>query len=210
MRRAIWSDLELDILRRQFPTTPSSEIAAQMGRSLRAVRAKAAVLGLKKSDEYYQNCGGGRIKKGNQLSVETQFKKGGVSWNKGRKMPGNGGKTSFSVGHLPHNTLHDGAITIRKIKGRPYKFVRVALGKWKPLHREVWEQHFGQIPAGMNVQFIDGDPMNCCIENLRMMSKQQNLAENSIHNYPQELKTTIKKLSLLNKKIRSHASKQNR
>lgn len=66
-----------------------------------------------------------------------RFPKGHVPANKGRKM--NAGvyakvsATMFKKGHMPDNTLYDGAESIRKDKnGHRYVYVRISLGKWIP------------------------------------------------------------------------------
>ena len=38
---------------------------------------------------------------------------------------------------------------------------------FKAKHRLLWEQHYGPIPEGVNIVFIDGNPDNITIENLR-------------------------------------------
>ena len=45
---ATWSQQELSYLRREFPTRPTAEIAAQLGRTYQAIAIKAHLLGLKK------------------------------------------------------------------------------------------------------------------------------------------------------------------
>ena len=49
--------------------------------------------------------------------------------------------TMFKKGHMPDNTLYDGAETIRKDKnGHRYVYVRISLGKWVPKHVLLWQQ----------------------------------------------------------------------
>ena len=42
----------------------------------------------------------------------------------------------------------------------------------------MWEEHYGPIPDGMNVVFLDGNRRNCSIENLTLVSKQENAVMN--------------------------------
>ena len=44
-------------------------------------------------------------------------------------------------------------------------------GGHRLLHRVVWEDHNGPVPAGMIVAFKDGNRQNCAIGNLRIVSK---------------------------------------
>lgn len=92
-------------------------------------------------------------------------------------------ETQFKKGGLPGNTLHDGAITLRldhakSRKGRPYKWIRVAKGKWELLHRHVWAQQNGPVPAKHVVTFKDGDTMNCSIDNLELITMADNARRN--------------------------------
>lgn len=80
-------------------------------------------------------------------------------------------QTWFKKGQLPHNTKHDGAISIRK----RYYWIRTSLKKWKQLHRYLWEEANGPIPKGMIITFKDGNSLNCTLENLEMISRQENL-----------------------------------
>jgi hypothetical protein len=110
------------------------------------------------------------------------FKKGDIPHNKGKKIPeeikAKYVHTMYKKGNVPQNTKHDGAISIRETKGRPYKWIRVEKAIWKLYHRFLWEQHHGKIPKGYSVRFIDGDSLNCVIENLQIVTFQQNLNMN--------------------------------
>jgi hypothetical protein len=109
---------------------------------------------------------------------KTQFKKGINPWNAGRHVRMSPG-TEFKKGMLPHNTKHDGYIGIRKDKtGRPYKVIRLSLGKWETYNRYVWKQHHGAIPKGMLVIHKDGDALNCQIDNLELMTRKANVMRN--------------------------------
>lgn len=44
-------------------------------------------------------------------------------------------------------------------------------GKWKSARRAIWEQHYGKIPEGYVVIFLDGDNTNVRIENLEIVSR---------------------------------------
>lgn len=55
-------------------------------------------------------------------------------------------------------------------------YVRVVIsGKMHSVHRICWQLHFGEIPAGLVVDHIDGDKHNNRIENLRVVTNQVNL-----------------------------------
>ncbi len=56
--------------------------------------------------------------------------------------------------------------------GAVYKIVRIS-GVDYQLHRVVWGWHHGTIPAGLEVDHIDGNPTNNRIENLRLATIQE-------------------------------------
>jgi len=63
---------------------------------------------------------------------------------------------------------------------------------WRPVHLIVWEQHYGNVPAGLIVAFRDGNKENIAIDNLVLLSRRGNLSRNTIHRYPKPLKRLIK------------------
>lgn len=166
---------------------------------------------------------------------DGRFVKGQTPWNKGLKGLNYGGReTQFTKGHQPHNTKHNGCISIRTDnRGMKQKFIRVALGKWEPLSRHVWRKHHGNIPAGYVVAFKNGNTMNCDISNLEMITRQEAIArirlldnyiisslsmtpgrgkrdprlKNFIKDYPELIEARRAQL-MLNAKIKNNGTKQ--
>lgn len=48
------------------------------------------------------------------------------------------------------------------------------LGKLQYIHRLVWENFFGEIPEGLEVDHIDGNPSNNSLSNLQLLSRRDN------------------------------------
>lgn len=117
------------------------------------------------------------------------FKKDHEPWNKGKAMPSEQydkcRATMFQPGSSPHNTnpvgtekvLADGYIWI-KIDDKP-KAKKTE--NWIQKHRKVWQDANGPIPDGMCVIFLDGDPMNCSIDNLALVSRADHARLNQSH-----------------------------
>lgn len=116
---------------------------------------------------------------------KAYFKKGQRPWNKGIKKPYKGGEeTRFRKGNLPHNTKFDGCIRVQPDKcGRSYKYIRVGVAKWMPLHRYIWMQVHGD-PGTNIIRFKDGNSLNCDIENLMLISRGENAKLNTLIRKP--------------------------
>lgn len=114
--------------------------------------------------------------------VNTTFKKKHVPANKGKKMSAEQYAkckgTMFKKGHSPQNYRPVGSV---RINADGYIEIKVKdPGKWKLKHRVIWEQHNGKIPKGMIVIFKDNNPLNCTLDNLLLISKDENLKMNRI------------------------------
>lgn len=118
---------------------------------------------------------------------DARFKKGTSPPNKGRKQEDwmspeaieRTKVTRFQQGHTPHNHHEIGTVVVttdgyvaRKI-GEPHE--------WEYVHRLVWEEHNGPIPEGGIVIFLDGNPLNCDISNLQMITRAEHVRLNQNH-----------------------------
>lgn len=166
--RHVWTDLDLQILRVGYPDLPTKQIAQDLGLSVDMVFRKATSLGLKKSDAYLASEMSGRIQRGRQdpRLVATQFKKGQEPPNKGLKGWDAGGRsaeTRFRKGNKPHTWVPVGSYRVVNDKsGRRYLERKLNdlpgpnTVRWKPVHRLVWVEAHGPIPAGHMVVFKPG------------------------------------------------------
>ena len=116
--------------------------------------------------------------------LDCRFKKGHVPANKGKKMsPEQYEKckaTMFHKGNVPANHMEVGEYThttdgylVRKVKEDGTQKERFEL-----VHRKVWEEHYGSIPEGKMVSFLDGNKDNCDIDNLVLIDNKENLELN--------------------------------
>lgn len=201
MNGKAWTPEEVKILIELYPDRQTKDIAIILNRKIASVYNKANWLDLKKSESFKQSAMSGCITKLLKKGVQYRFPKDHKPWNKGKKGIMIGGiESQFKPGSLPHNTKYDGAISLRPDKtGKKYKHIRISKGVWKLLHRVVWEKSNGPIPEGYLIRFIDGNEMNCELNNLEIISKKDNMARNTIQRFPPELVSTIKILSKLKK-----------
>jgi hypothetical protein len=203
---------QLDELTRDFAITLNIDLANRFGCSIHTVENAGFRYKLKKDSEFLKGVFRKKMMDPNHPGRKFLIKKGTSPPNKGKKQAEymtaeaieRTKATRFTKGHLPKNTLQDHAITERKDKsGRTYKYIRIGLSKWVPYHRYLWEQKYGHIPPCHNIQFIDGNSLNCTIENLYMISRAEQLKnENSFYvRYPEEVKKLIQLKGVLKRQI---------
>jgi hypothetical protein len=207
-----WSKAELEILEREYPNNRTEDIATNLGRPIYSVYNKAYDLGLRKSAEFMASEKSGIITKHNcdRIGAASRFKKGQAPPNKGVRRPGwysgRMKETQFKQGEMPHN--HQPVGTIGVMDG--YKKIKLAEPKtWELLHRHVWIQHNGPIPRGHAIVFKNGDRMNCEIENLECISRKELMLRNTLHNFPEPVKSAIHQLAGFKRRLNRYAKKQN-
>lgn len=86
--------------------------------------------------------------------------------------------TEFKKGHTPKNWVPVGTEVFKDghvhIKVSDVRGVKAAhLINWRLKRNVVWEQHYGPIPKGHVIGFLDNDPKNCSIENLVCLSRSE-------------------------------------
>jgi hypothetical protein len=161
MNRREYKTSEEKFIRDNFMSMTIADMAKCLGRPSASVSSHIKLMGLSIPSEVIQS----RIK-------STQFKAGSKPLNAGTK--GKPNATSFKAGQIPHNAKADGAITVRN----GYKYIRIGRNQWMALHRYLWQNEHGPIPAGSLVSFIDGIPDNCVLENLELITRQQSVEKN--------------------------------
>lgn len=189
-----------------YPFTRNIDIATQLGISESSVAFNAFKMRLKKDPEFRAH-----------WSSKGYFEKGHAPVNKGLKqseymspdMIERTLATRFKSGNRPPNTVPVGSET-DKTKGG---YLKVKIGEpniWRFKHRLIWEASNGPIPAGHNVQFKDGNRKNCDISNLYLISKHNQVNQNSIHRYPEEIKSAIRTTAILKRVINKRLRNQNK
>jgi hypothetical protein len=215
MRRRFWTEAEIEKLRNIYPHVKTSSVAWFLHRKTTAIYRMAAKLDIHKTVEFLTSDESGQLHKGGPpRSVVTQFKKGMIPHNKGKKMPGWGPgrmkETQFKPGHIPARKFpigtirsdRDGYLRIKvreAKKGEPSGFGNDKA--WPLYNRYLWEQHKGPIPPGHMVVFKDKNRSHCEIDNLELIS----FAENVIRNrwgIPHELIEVVQLQSELKQEIR--------
>lgn len=220
-KRRAWTVEEDQYLRSAYPSTSTKSMAAQLSRPIGTVYQRSYVLGLHKTAEFIADPKSGcRLHKGTTAGSKTMFQKGAIPHNKGIRTPGYWAgrmrETMFQPGvrqaaaeknWRPVGTIlpdGDGYLRIKVREaglGEPTGFGNKHA--WPQLHRKVWREHHGEIPAGHIITFKDGDKTNCAIENLVLMSLADNARRNAMwRRYPQPLIDVIVLKGRLKRKLK--------
>ncbi len=177
-----WTKKKTEYLLKNYNSIPLKQICRKLNISECAVRRKMKKLNIKRNSEIIE-----------KFRKKSQFKKGHIPANKGKKGTHFSPATEFKKGHMPANTLYDGCIRMRHNYKRKliYLVIRIAPMKWISLNRYIWEKHYGPIPKGYNIIYKDGNPLNVTIENLKMINNQENARRNSNYGTDKYVARTI-------------------
>lgn len=205
--RRFWSQHEREVMVKMFADNYTVTVSQILNRSYGCVCNKANLMGLKKSDSFMKmelERQGQRLR---VVGIKSRFSKGHEPENKGKPMHSHVyakcKATMIKKGHEPHNTKYDGH---KRISKDGYIEIRVTKGKYVFEHRHIWEQVNGKVPKGFILVFKDRNPKNITLENIELISWEENMKRNTINRFPSELKSTIR---LVNKLKRTIHEKQN-
>lgn len=70
------------------------------------------------------------------------------------------------------------------------------------MHVLLWEEHHGPVPINMCVCFKDGNKAHIALNNLELLTRAERMRRNTIHRYPEELKSAIRAIGKLKRTIR--------
>lgn len=205
--RRRWTAAELEQMKHEYPNRKTEDLAAEFGCSVARVYAKAAELGLHKSEAFMDSDRSGRIQRGRSdpRMVATQFKSGHGTWNKGAKgLSGhhpNTRRTQFKKGSMSgaaqHNYVPIGSYRISKdgyLEQKTNDDHPVPARRWIGVHRLVWEAAHGPVPRGHVVCFLPGrrsaDVEKITLDALEVVSR----AELARRNHPRSRNPELAKL----------------
>jgi hypothetical protein len=199
-----WPEKELEFLTENFYSMTNKELAKALGMKLSMVRTKCYELGLKRMeleywtdiqikwlkvlytfigdmelalifDEAYPKEKGWTLKHIEKKRMYLGLKRTKKQLEAIKER--NKAFGSFRVGSK-HTWQTRGAAergTVRMWDGRPY--VKTEEG-FKPYLRELWEQHYGPIPEGMNIRVVNTS-LPYAITNLEMITDAENARRNA-------------------------------
>ena len=150
------TDEQAEILMRIIPGRSTAEASRLFEEETGVHLSRSQVSGWKKNHK----CPSG---------YDTRYRPGHVSTYTTPKGRINGG--TFKKGHISANSAPIGTEDVRD----GYLYVKIQNGhknkNWKQKSHIVWEAAHGPVPEGMKIIFLDGDPMNCSLDNLELVSQ---------------------------------------
>jgi len=204
MKRKPWEEWEINALHRLFAEHSTAHCAKVIGRTVGQINYKARQLGLRKSAEYMEREKPGQLT--GATGIQGRFKKGHESWNKGKryKAGGRSVETQFKKGQRPATWVPVGSerVTCDGIRQRKVSDTGYTPKDWESVHKLLWEEHNGPVPKGHMVVFKNRNREDIRLENLVLLSRAENARRNSIHRYPEEVKSAMRAVGKLKRAIK--------
>lgn len=197
--RVQWND-ELDAnLQSLYPDHTAEEVAEIMGLRVPQIYNRAHQLNIGKSEAFkarWLNLPRGAGK-------QYQFKPGHETWNKGMKGLHLSPSTEFKPGNRPQSWKPIGSERVDK---EGYLWRKVSedesrKNRWKMAHVILWESVNGPIPKGKFLVFVNKNKADIRIENLELVTRQENMQRNTVHNYPKDIVQVVQIKAALSRRI---------
>jgi hypothetical protein len=195
--RKRWTDYEREVLRAHYARTLTADLAELLGHTLSSTHQQARKLGLVKSVEWIAETAKARIESDpNHGSRRSRLRPGNVPANKGVKhpkgwAPGDMARTQFKRGRPAceaRNYVPIGSLRIskdgyaeRKVTDDPSI---VPARRWVGVHRLVWMEAHGPIPADCVIAFRPGMrtsvPEEITLDRLECITRAENARRNQM------------------------------
>lgn len=206
---------EVTYIKDAYADISAQKIADKLGVPKRSVYQIARRLGLRKSKEYISEVARINSSRADHPGIATRFKPGHVPFCKGKKQVeycspegiAASARTRFKPGNRPANWKPLGSERTNIYGYREVK-VKEGIRGWRQKHQVVWEEHHGEVPRGYRISFRDGNPLNCEIDNLYLVTVEVMMRRNTIHNYPDEIREIVHLRGVVTREI--NKQKRNR
>lgn len=215
INRPRWSPdaAAVEVLRRDFATTKTADLAQRLGVAYHQVAKAAARLGLRKDEGWLNGPEGGRTDGSRGLG--TRFQAGQRGWNHGMKLGSDWGKaTQFRPGQKPPNYLPVGSLRVASSGYLQIKLHDTGYPPrdWVMYHRHVWERAHGPVPQHHLIVFRDGrrrvEPDEVTVDVLECISREESMRRHSVHTYGPEVAQLIQLRGALSRVINRRAKAQ--
>jgi hypothetical protein len=202
-----WTGYEEDVLRAQYATTSTAEIAAALKRTASSTYQKALKLGLRKSAEFLAAVGREAMTADHPARA-SQFIKGQRAWNEGLEYQpgGRAAESQFRPGNRPQTWLPVGTQRLDKDGLLEVKVAdRREKSDWVHVHRQVWIEANGPLPAGHIVVFRVGrrtsDLAAITPDAVEAITRAELMRRNTYHRYGPEIAKVYQLRGAINRQI---------
>lgn len=218
--RQPWTEVDLELLRRNFSDSRTQDLATAMGRTYSTVAQMATRLGLRKSEAYLASADACRLRRGDNTGAATRFKPGQPAWNKGIKgvvgVQEGCRATQFKPGRPPEAARNYKPIGSYRINADGHLEQKVTddpalvpARRWKPVYRLVWEAAHGPIPDGHRIDFKPGmrttDPALITPDKLECISREEHMRRHTYHQYGPEIASVVQLRGAITRQINKRA-----
>lgn len=211
MIRKPWTPSQDAILRELYLENSAAECAAVLGRGVKAIYARAQLLGLNKPRDWIANRARERSARPDHGGIACRFQPGQAPWNKGKPHPSSGRAidTQFKPGQKPHTWHPVGheRITADGFWQRKLTDTGVTRRDYVNVHWIVWRADGRHIPPGHALVFKDGNRLNVALDNLELVTRAELMRRNTLHRLPEELVHVVRLRGAINRHI-NHRARQ--
>ena len=191
---------EDEFIKSNYLEIPVKTIASILNRSGCGISGRLKALGLKIPQEL-----------ADARKAKGMYRAGQIPSNKGKKqiefMTADAIEktkaTRFKKGHIPNNSKDDREeVKRRDTSGRFYWMIKLPENRKLVFkHIWIWEKENGPVPKGYNIIFKNGNSLDCLYENLECISNAELMVKNSLHRFPEELRSLIQLKGALKRQI---------
>lgn len=209
--RRYWTAAEVALLAARYADEPTAAIAADLGWDRDRVYRKASVLGLKKSAAYLARVYAEAAARAVEAGKMYRFTQGLTPWNKGTHFVAGGRseETRFKKGQMPQTWRPIGSERVSKEGYLQRKMTDTGVTRrdYVSVHRLVWLAAGRDIPPGHALLFRDGDKRNFALDNLELVSRQELMSRNTVHNRGPEVAQLIQLRGAITRQINRREGK---
>lgn len=194
-----WTEQERNIVERLYPEHSNEYIAEMVHRTASSIQNYAQKYNLHKNAAFAE-----------EQRKKNQFKPGHRPKNKG--VPMKYWMSPEGIERLSRTRWHgrnDKPVGYERTDRDGYIYIKIEKTKKMVLkHRWVWECANGSVPKDHVCVFKDGNPLNCSLDNLMVISKAENLKRNRETMTPERVSEMYRKIQeALKKHIKSERAR---
>ncbi|VVD78016.1 HNH endonuclease [Pandoraea fibrosis] len=213
-QRSSYTAAEAETLRRLYPDNTAASVASALAWPVQKVYGVANALGVRKSEAFFASSASGRTD--GTRGKSSRFVAGQQSWNKGTTgicgTHPNSRRTQFKKGEMngaaQHNYVPIGSYRITAdgyLEQKVNDTHPVPARRWVAVHRLVWVEVHGPVPAGHVICFQQGKKTvvleHITIDVLELVSRANLARRNHPLNHSPEFAQVVQLKSAISRQV---------